>query len=738
MGRKKSRKAQAQDDESDEGPAPSEMSPNTRKEYDKMQIMTADLSLATADHIKTSDYRRPTKANVELLRLCDDEGSAEAKIAAKNKKQTSQWLNWGTSDEARKTAHGERVIGTGNTHRAGLAHSLAETERRAGRPLTLNDTYDDRGSTKRFKHGASTNAAKSTISGQQDQLPSPARKTTEASGSKKRDRTRPFQNRPWPPPALEGSPFLSGSGQSMSFGVIPTPQHPRTNVGNASQIGAANAHTRRPQSATIPSSRLSARPRSAVPLADASTFMSLATNIIASRSQSKSEKSSAGAVSSGSAAPIMETQAKTEQEDKESVADFGHDEPGIRKVPIAEFSFSASAALAGTQLSTHTDGAPSSTVLSSISPSVGSEQPVKDTNIFEASKALVGLGISGASLGNITSTKPNVPPSPLPTGVSSENRSLLDSPIPEDMGSAVLVASKRREKGVVVIDGVRYIPESRLLALEESIKKGETSLHDYPREPQAHDEAALIKSKLQTPTLMVPSYEPASTVTKVSTKAVNPFQPRDPAPEGTSDQVVAQAAVSRPLQVPQGPPRTLDEALVAAVNSPLNAMGIQAPAKPSAKAKAKATKHAIVSKWAAPPGEDYEPHPMAKDISQMDPVASETSDISSQVKQPVLQSKSTNGGRSGKKVKNPFEAKLTGLESGPGSPVGEEVATDALRDQQNPVKPFQFAAAASRPPSKRQYATPGPGYALLLAALEQKTSSHPNSVAEDGSEEEEL
>lgn len=47
MGRNRRRKAKAQDEESDDAPAPAEMSPGTRKEYDKMQIMTVRRALCT-------------------------------------------------------------------------------------------------------------------------------------------------------------------------------------------------------------------------------------------------------------------------------------------------------------------------------------------------------------------------------------------------------------------------------------------------------------------------------------------------------------------------------------------------------------------------------------------------------------------------------------------------------------------------------------------------------------------
>lgn len=643
--------------------------------------------------------------------------------------------------------------------------SLAEAEQQAGRPLTLNDTYDDRGN-KHLKHGASATAGKSSISGQQCvnpalsprssthpvsrvQLPgSPHKPAEETPALKKKHRPHPLQSRPWPPAALEGTPLLSGSGQSMSFGRLPTPQLPRTAIESTFQARAANDRLNRPLSAMIPSMRIPIRPRNAVPLVDASTFMSRATNIMASRSQSKTQETLAGTSLSDTASPIIETPANPQQEAGDKVTKSPHSEPGIRKVPVAEFTFSATTALATTQTSTHTDGAPSSAALSGFSPSVESERPVKGTNVFQHVAPLVGLGIQGAGLENVTSTRPSLPPSPLPTGLSSDTGSLLDSPILEDMSGSVLVANKSNEKDVVVIDGIRYIPESRLLALKQSIKKHGISLRDDARSPVAQEEVPLIKPELPTRPVMAARNEPASTVANVSTKVVNPFEPRDLAPEEASDQVVPQAVVSRPPQILQGPSRTLDEALVAAVNSPLAALLAQVPAKPPAKAKS--TKHAIVSKWAAPPGEVYTSHPLSKDISQIDPVESEPADTSSQVKQPVLQSKSTNGSRSGKKAKkNPFEAKLAGVESESASSAGESAATAIIGDR-NAIKPSAqqaakssksaaaATAAASRSASKRQYEAPGPGYALLLAELVQKEPSNAGSTVEDESDEEEL
>ncbi|KAK6375991.1 hypothetical protein LTS17_007241 [Exophiala oligosperma] len=745
MGRKNRRKVKVQDEESEDGPASSDMSPNTRKEYEKSQIMKADLGLATADHIKTSDYRRPIQQNFDLVRLCDEEGSEERKLAVENKVQTSQWLKWGNTEEARNTASGDRQLGTGNTHRRALAESLAETSRQAGHALTLADTYHDRGS-KHPKGDLSITAGKRTISVEQAIPKGPAKKSiSEMSAFKKKPRPTPLQGRPWPPSALEGSPFLSAPAQPISFGKIPTPQPPFTAIATTFQAGTTIDQLRPPKSAVLPSPRL--RSRQCVPLVDASTFMSSATNMLASRPQSKMQESPAGtSLSNTAAAPVLETQADPRQEGGGIVTQSAHNESAIRKVPVTEFSFSADAALANTQVSTHTDGAPSSAVLSGFSPAAESERLVKDANGSQFGTPLVGLGIQGPGFEKITSTKPSLPPSPLPTGLSSQNGSLLDSPILEDMGGSVLVADKSKEKEVVVIDGVRYIPESRLLAFKQSIEKRAITIREDPLSPVSHKEAPPIKPEVQIPPLALSTNEPAKATVEVPTKPINPFESRGTAPEKTSDPVVPHAVVPEPSQVPQRLPLTLDEALVVAVNSPLAALITQGTAKASAKAKA--TKHAIVSKWAAPPGEVYESHQLSKDISQIDLVDSESVDASSQVKQPVLQSKSTNGGHWGKKPKhNPFEAVLARVESESASSAGEKEATNVIGDQNAFKAPAKHAAkssmsvtapAASYSAPKRYFAAPGPGYALLLADLVQKEPSTSASTFDGESDDEEL
>ena len=88
------RQVAAEDDDSDHGYGLEPMSPNTKKEHDKKLIMVADLGVATANFIKTSDYNNRTMtSNLPLIRQCDIPNTEEAKVVQKNKAQSNLWTS---------------------------------------------------------------------------------------------------------------------------------------------------------------------------------------------------------------------------------------------------------------------------------------------------------------------------------------------------------------------------------------------------------------------------------------------------------------------------------------------------------------------------------------------------------------------------------------------------------------------------------------------------------------------
>jgi hypothetical protein len=147
------------------------------------------------------------------------------------------------------------------------------------------------------------------------------------------------------------------------------------------------------------------------------------------------------------------------------------EETRIRKVPVEELAFPAQGVLAPGLISTHTDGAPSSAALSGLSLSV-SAAPSPIVNNCSDNTLLVGLGIQNASTaepasllhGDVderTSTKTVAPKERVMAD-------LIDSPITD---SGLANALPAAADGIKVIDGKRYVPESKYLDLKRLLEQ---------------------------------------------------------------------------------------------------------------------------------------------------------------------------------------------------------------------------------------------------------------------------
>lgn len=503
------------------------------------------------------------------------------------------------------------------------------------------------------------------------------------------------------------------------------------------QAGTSKVATRKTNTNVAVATSTTARPRPGIagrPLADPSTFMSSVTQLISSASTAKEQVQ----------APVdLPTSAVVEQ--APPPLSSGPTESGIdtiRKVPVTEFSFSLSSALAPGNVSTHTDGAPSPAALSGFSPSAVSQAPAPQVADMDA---LVGLGIHGAHLDNPSSVDDQYLKSTSPVDAASQSGSLMDSPVPEDVAADVLVANK--DEKVMVINGVRYVPESELLALQGSMDKLQdaadtgTQLIAIPLVPTANNLVTPSNEKTGDGPLRTVSSVASGSVIKPAGK-INPFSPREPVAEEVKIQTpTVPHSATQPLEAPkQTKLRTLDEALVAAVRE-ATANPVSSVAQPATQAftvpnanKATAKGGAIVSKWAIPV-ETAGP----KTITTGKTIVSKWATPVESVKPPVLQPKSSNG-TGAHPIKGITTVKPASLPqaAAPAAAAAQSTTGSIIGDRHTFGRFSTYAASApsyEEPPirqaPKRKFHDPGPGFAMLLADLAAASSSGSNETKEE-------
>ncbi|KAK5194696.1 hypothetical protein LTR92_005940 [Exophiala xenobiotica] len=688
------RQAMAQDDDSDDGLDPSQMSPNSKKEYDKKMIMTEDLGRATADHIKTSDYRKP-QPNVPIIRNCHEAGTEESKIVKEHKAQTNNWCNYGHSEEARLTASGDQLIGSGNSHRHAISSALAAEEKRLGHKLTLNDTYDERGYR---RPNPGTNAAPQGPRASQRPPPLPTKSNPKKKGG------GGTQDRPWPPLALEGTPALAAMSQTSSSKASPATKSVVGSITADPKTGPCKNQKKMP---ALTATR--ARPLAAAMqrLADPATFMSLATNVLATAAKPQAQVSvqvTAPATAANAAVSQDNTPATPTTATATTTSDSSN-ATTIRQVPVSEFSFSANAALAPNEVATHTDGAPSTGVLSGFTPSLTTHRPpLIEDDIQELTDALVGLGIHGAGIATASSSMNNQSLGPRKPDLVSQSGSLMDSPIIDDLGGKVLVAGQDKKEDIVIINGIRYVKESALLAVKESLGihgKGSGIGAQSTFGPNVRGSSFQSDSTTQPfPSL----FNNISSLVPGPAAKTNPFAPREPLIAEKSTQMPSQQPVATDQRgsLTRTEPQTLDQALVAAVNPRLAVPAAQpitqAPQGAGA-SQVTTSRDTIVSKWAAP----------STSVSQTKPV--------------VLQPKSTNGAAApamqvASDAKFATTAQATAAAAGQHSPpsiIGDRRAFGHLSEYA--ANPPNYQPPPPRVAPRRKYHARGPGYAMLLADL---------------------
>lgn len=474
---------------------------------------------------------------------------------------------------------------------------------------------------------------------------------------------------------------------------------------NQKKIPALTAAT-----ATTPNTAARARPLVAnmQHLVDPATFMSSAAQFLSAAAKPKAQASVQGTAPptapngavSQDHTPVTPTAAAATTDSNHATT--------VRKVPVSEFSFSANAALAPNDVTTHTDGAPSPGGLSGFTPSLASHgPPIDEDDIQELTDALVGLGIHGAGLATASSAMDNQSLGPSKTDLVSQSGSLMDSPIIDDLGGDVLVAGQDKKNEVVIINGVRYVKESALLALTESLRTHGKGVGNGAQSPTAPNVRSSSFQSDSGPQPFPSFFDDVSSLMPGPAAKANPFSPREP--------LIAEGATQMPAQQPvatdqrgsltRGEPQTLDQALVAAVNPRLAVPAAEPTAQaPLATGASKTTtsRDTIVSKWAAP------------------------SQSTIQVKPVVLQPKSTNGAAppATQVAKVASDAKLATSAQAMTAVTGQHSPSSIIGDRRAFGHLSEYAANAPmyEPPPprtapRRKYHAPGPGYAMLLADL---------------------
>jgi hypothetical protein len=322
---------------------------------------------------------------------------------------------YGRTDDAISTTIGAKEPvgkGNGNTHRARLQAELQSAS------VSLMDTYErDYSQSRRAAGGCPlTNRFQPpTHTATRSSAPPTPRKATEKS---KKDRGKATQSRPWPPPGLAGTPLVTIQ-PSPSPAVKPS--KPKTAPSVSAPVdtlladpkffmSVANALTTpKPTTPAQVKPPTSAQAKSSTP---------------AEAKSSPSTRVKPSPTAQGATKPSPPTSVFTAQETIKQALSASANHNEIRKIPVEEFSFPLSNALAPGEVSTHTDGAPSPATLSGFSDQA-----------------------------SVTSNR--IRPSASPSGIRSPvPPNIMDSPILDDVSD------------IAVMKGQEWVLNSQFIALQ--------------------------------------------------------------------------------------------------------------------------------------------------------------------------------------------------------------------------------------------------------------------------------
>lgn len=341
-------------------------------------------------------------------------------------------LVYGRTEDALSTTVGAKEpvgSGNGNAHRARLQADLQGTS------LSLMDTYERDYSQTRPSNDARPNITKAGLKMKSTRscLTPPVQKPIE---KKRNNRGKATQDRPWPPPALVGTPSFCPQLESPQAHRASKPkttsaviESSKSNLADPkdfmSYFNSLNApNTAKPTAAQDKGSSPAEAKHSSP---EKVTFSAPAKAKSFSPAQVEYSPTAHAVIKASPPAPTFKPQ---ETVMHALTASASHNE--IRKVPVEEFSFPLSNALAPGEVATHTDGAPSPATLS-------------------------GFSDSGSVIGNCAGTRASsvATKSPFPPNI-------MDSPILDDVS------------GIAVMKGQEWVPKSQFIALQaefEATKK---------------------------------------------------------------------------------------------------------------------------------------------------------------------------------------------------------------------------------------------------------------------------
>ncbi|OAL34193.1 hypothetical protein AYO20_06448 [Fonsecaea nubica] len=581
MPRVSRRYVKSEHDESEEEALPP-MSPNTQKDHHLKMIQRMDLSEKNADAIKTSDYpNRPRLfTTLSITPECNIEGTEAARIASANKAPTTKWQTFGQSDEAVDVLFNQKQISNGNKHRHALEEQKKEEEARLGHKLSLADTYNEYGGNRRAgKRVASLHSRPAAAARPVPAVPKDSGFWELGKG---------MQVGPLPPPALEGTASMALAMQL---------DEPVTKMG-ATKVSAMPAAPPVAVNAADLKRRALALPAKSYSfnlVEDPSQFMSSIKGKLSTWSHETQAEapgmptSTTSAVQGTLAAPSTMPPVHPEQ----ISGGYLHD-PSIRRVPIGELSFSVANALAPGNVSTHTDGAPSSAALSGFSASATDEK--SPTGIQAVTDDLIGLGIENATLsGTLPMATVHSAGGALQASPLSPSGSLLDSPVPDKVSSEVLPAQAAK---VVVVHGHRYVHESELFALKKAIIEQFSNTTAnlvgdlLPSKPSPN---AVPATQRSLPTLTVPSSITATA--PLASRPDNPFAPREPLATNNSNISQVSSTISKDTSKP--PPTAKPAARPSSIVTSNKTVFSKWADEPAARPSSVVTSNkGIFSKWA--------------------------------------------------------------------------------------------------------------------------------------------
>ena len=477
------------------------------------------------------------------------------------------------------------------------------------------------------------------------------------------------QSRPWPPPALIGTPALAIKGKAnKSPAKMPTEKL-----------------SKMPPTPVRPTAQAKVRPAttqgSSFLLSDPTDFLSK----MKALEQKTAEKNKQATTQAAVAQVAVAAPAVVAPATLAAVATPSLSHSSIVRIPVTEFSFPASGAFGVGDISTHTDGIPSPKTFSGFSAFTGTNEPVSNPARSPTSD-LIGLGIGNVEMSDAPTFQgiDESSTGPAQTLTLSPIGSLIDSPILDDVKVDVLAADPG---GILDIAGGKYVALDDLLMLRDAIEskiKAAMASDDTEASPSTIVREPAVPEVAQ-PTLGSSATSSVTVTAPVQRRPTNPFTVREP-------------LMNNDANKPSTAAIPLDAKNITTVPEPVKA-SVTTRAKPFT------SDETIASKWGTLP-----PPPVRGTHTRFDV----TDDSKSTRAPPSRLAQST------------FSTSNKMADSNLGNAPPSEASALSVKRPRSPLfgdskvlsgQVSRFGFPPKRPDTKRQYLAPGPGFHQLLADL---------------------